>query len=112
MNPYFPGDAPGAEALGILGAGLFVPVSMLLLVFLRLARRHPRARLGGVVLLALTMVLAVGAMGFAAIDVGSRHFGQWAQLRDLLVRYSELVAAQAKGPGGRLTSEQYRDIQA
>jgi hypothetical protein len=112
MNPYFPGDAPGAEMLGILGAGLFVPVSMLLVVFLLLTRRRPRARLAAVALLALPMLLAVGAMGFAAVDVGSRHFGQWAQLKELLGRYSNLVAAEAKGPEGRLTPEQYRDIQA
>jgi hypothetical protein len=111
MNPYFPGDAPDAEVLGILGAALFVPAFGILLGCLLLTRRYPLARLVSVALLGLPLILGATGMGFAAVAVGSRHVGQWSQLKDLIGRYARLVAAEAKGADGRLTEGQYQDVQ-
>lgn len=97
MNPYFPGDAPGAEMLGILGFAVFIPALVFALGWWFMIRSHPRARFIAVTLILLPMVMGGGGMGIAAVEVGKRHFGEWAELKGLIARYSQFVAAERRG---------------
>lgn len=111
LNPYFPGDAPGAEVLGIAGAMLMGATVVCAAIALLLTSTHPRARRVAMFALAVPTIVAALAIGVSITEVGSRHFGEWAQLKALIRDYSARVAKRAESADGRLTSAGYEALQ-
>jgi hypothetical protein len=111
LNPYFPGDAPGAEVLGMLGALVMVPTVVIAVSCFFFMSRYPRLR--QITMFALSVPALAGTLGLGLFvtEVGSRHFGEWAQLKALIADYAAQVAQRARSEDGQLSSAEYDAIQ-
>ena len=111
LNPYFPGDAPDAEVLGLLGGVILVLALVFTGAAVLLTSRHPRVRRLALVVLAAPGLVGMLAVGFFVKEVGARHFGEWAELKALLQHYSAQVSQRVRTADGYLPPDEYRAVQ-
>ena len=112
LTPYFPGDPPAAELLGIFGALVIVPTLATAVAAFSMTSRYPRVRRVAMTALGIPALAGTLALGAFAVSVGARHFGEWAQLKSLIRRYSTRVAERAGPANYRLSPSQYHAIQS
>lgn len=99
---YFPGDPPVFETLATLSLLAIVAVVafgslMLLITYPKALRRFRRSSLRWIFGAIAVLVIP---LAFAAFGIGRRNFGEWAELKGLISRYSSLVAAEIERSGG------------
>lgn len=106
-NPYFPGDPPWPETIGLLSAYLLGACVVLVVLTVVVTRRFPRVRKSVLVLIAVPIAAGLAGAGYFIVKIGTRHFGDWAKLKAELRRTASVTKGFAKGPDGILTDAEF-----